>query len=195
MTERQDDTPKPTGRLQLLAIATVFFGPLFFAMWLYFSGGGFQPEGRTNRGALLEPIVNLVDELPDSALHGIRERSWVLLYENTGECGDACRASLYTLRQSRLMLGREMDRVLRVFLHGDSAPDTVFLDSEHKGLVAIRDESLDTYLDKKKPVELGESGYYLIDPNGNLVMYFDPGLDPGDMVDDIKRLLKLSRIG
>jgi hypothetical protein len=35
----------------------------------------------------------------------------------------------------------------------------------------------------------------LIDPLGNLVMYFQPDLDPSQMVDDIKRLLKLSRIG
>mgnify|MGYP003626061973 FL=1 len=34
-----------------------------------------------------------------------------------------------------------------------------------------------------------------MDPLGNLVMYFEPGLDPGKMVEDIKRLLKLSSIG
>ena len=40
-----------------------------------------------------------------------------------------------------------------------------------------------------------DGGYYLVDPHGNLVMYFGPDIDPRDMVDDIKRLLKLSRIG
>ena len=34
-----------------------------------------------------------------------------------------------------------------------------------------------------------------MDPLGNLVMYFEPETDPRDMVEDIKRLLKLSRIG
>ena len=46
-----------------------------------------------------------------------------------------------------------------------------------------------------KPTELPAGGYYLIDPLGNLVMYFRPDMNPSDMVDDIKRLLRLSRIG
>ena len=32
-----------------------------------------------------------------------------------------------------------------------------------------------------------------MDPLGNLVMYFEPEIDPSDMVEDIKRLLKLSQ--
>jgi hypothetical protein len=35
------------------------------------------------------------------------------------------------------MLGKEMDRLIRVFLHGDSAPDTVLLADEHEGLVTL----------------------------------------------------------
>ncbi len=93
------------------------------------------------------------------------------------------------------MLGKEMDRVRRIFLHGETLPDTVFLADEHQGLVSLRDESLSELLNQKKPNELAAGGYYLIDPHGNLVMYFHPDLDPGDMIDDIKRLLKLSRIG
>ena len=50
-------------------------------------------------------------------------------------------------------------------------------------------------LTTKRPAELPDGGYYLVDPLGNLVMYFRPDMDPSEMVDDIKRLLKLSRIG
>ncbi len=195
MTEPVAASRKPSGRWQLAVIAAVFFGPLLFAGWLYYKGELIQPQGRTNHGALLEPIVNLVDEVPESPLHAVRERNWVLLYSNANECDSGCEQALYTVRQSRLMLGREMERLTRVFLHGDSAPDTVFLDSEHTGLVTIQDEVLAAFLDNKKPGELREGGYYLVDPRGNLVMYFEPGLEPGDMVEDIKRLLKLSRIG
>ena len=99
------------------------------------------------------------------------------------------------MRQSRLMLGKEMDRIRRVFLHGHSPPDTVFLADEHQGLITIEDSRLDSLLKNKKPAELPAGGYFLIDPLGNLVMYFRPDIDPSDMVDDIKRLLKLSRIG
>jgi len=190
-----DQSRQRSGRLQLLLVAAVFLGPLLFAAWMYYGGDSVQPEGRTNHGALLEPIANLADELPGSAIHPHYQQSWVLLYSYDTACDTACRDGLYKLRQSRLMLGKEMDRLTRVFLHGNTPPDTVFLAEEHAGLVTIEDGRLTRLLVNKKPADLPANGYYLIDPLGNLVMYFRADLDPSEMVDDVKRLLKLSRIG
>ena len=183
------------GRLQLALMSLVFFGPLILAAWLYFSGSGLTPEGRTNHGALLEPIVSIDDALPGSAVIEHGDGRWLLVYANEGACGEECEFALYTLRQSRLMLGKEMDRLERVFLHGDTAPDTVFLAEQHAGLISISDSGLSGLLQNKKPAELAAGGFYLVDPLGNLVMYFHPGIEPSDMVEDIKRLLKHSRIG
>ena len=191
MTNRAD----PKGRLQLVLLAAIFFGPLLFAAWLYFSGQGLQPEGRVNHGALLEPIVAIADAVPESAIFSHNIGHWLLVYSNTGDCDDACRDALYTMRQSRLMLGKEMDRVKRVFLHGDSAPDTVFLADEHQGLISLQDGALAALLDDKRPESLAAVGYFLVDPISNLVVYFPPDIEPSNMVDDLKRLLKLSRIG
>ena len=190
-----DPARQRTGRLQLLLVAAVFLGPLLVAAWMYYGGGSVQPQGRTNHGALLQPIANLAEELPGSAVHAHYQQSWVLLYSQDASCDATCRNALYKLRQSRLMLGKEMDRLTRVFLHGNTPPDTVFLAEEHAGLVTIKDGSLTRLLNNKKPVDLPAKGYYLIDPHGNLVMYFRPDLEPSEMVDDLKRLLKLSRIG
>ena len=190
-----NETPKGRGRIQLLLIAAVFLGPLVLATWMYFAGQGMAPEGRSNHGALLQPIVGLTDALPDSPLHEYNEGHWVLLYANEGACDEACEFSLYTLRQSRLMLGREMDRLVRVFLHGDTAPDTVLMADGHEGLVTLQDSGLMDLLEKNKPATLDTGGYYLVDPLGNLVMYFQPDIDPQAMVEDIKHLLELSRIG
>jgi len=200
-------------RAQMLLIASVFFGPLAVATWMYYSGA-FLPEGRTNHGALLEPIVNVVVEVPSSAVGKQGDGYWVLIYANDGECTEVCRQALYTLRQSQKMLGKEMDRLKRVFLHGVSSPDTVFLADEHAGLtvlrdddlsallnnkkpatLSLRDDDLSALLNNKKPATLSSGGYFLMDPLGNLVMYFEPETDPSDMVGDIKRLLNLSRIG
>ena len=65
MTKRKD----PAGRLQLFLISLVFFGPLILAAWLYFSGEGWRPAGRTNHGELLEPLVNIGEVLPGAAIH------------------------------------------------------------------------------------------------------------------------------
>ncbi len=183
------------GRLQLALLSLVFFGPLILAAWLYFSGSGLTPEGRTNHGALLEPIVSIRESLPGTSVIERGDGRWLLVHVNEGACDEECEFALYTLRQSRLMLGKEMDRLERVFLHGDTAPDTVLLAEQHAGLISATDSDLSALLRNKKPAELPAGGFYLVDPLGNLVMYFHPDIDPSDMVDDIKRLLKHSRIG
>jgi hypothetical protein len=189
------DAGKPSGRLQLLLVAAVFIVPLLLATWLYYRGGSLQPQARANHGALLEPIVDVDDVLADSDILTLHEDRWLLVYPHQGACEEECRDGLYSIRQMRLMLGREMDRVTRVFLHGDIAPDTVFLGSEHEGLVALEDGELSALLAARRPPAEPEGGYYLVDPQGNLVMYFAPTLAPRDIVADLKRLLKLSHIG
>lgn len=190
-----NDDMRRKGRLQFLFIALVFLGPLMAAAWLYFSGGDYAPEGRSNHGTLLEPVVNLRDALPDHSTASLLYGDWLLIYAHPGECGATCRDALYTLRQSRLMLGKEMDRVARVFLHGDTPPDTVFIETAHAGLITLAEPDLMGLLENKKPADLPGGGYYLVDPLGNLVMYFEPDIDPYDMVDDIGHLLQLSQIG
>lgn len=189
------DAGRRSGRRQLLLVGAAFLGPLAIAAWLYFSGGSLQPEGRSNHGVLLEPIVNIGEVLPGSAVAPHHDKAWVLVYSSGAACDDTCREALYTHRQARLMLGKEMDRVRRVFLHGATPPDTVFLAEEHPGLITIEDSGLEDLLNNKRPTDVPAGGYYLIDPLGNLVMYFRPDLDPADMVDDVKHLLRLSRIG
>ncbi|MDJ0813404.1 MAG: hypothetical protein QNJ23_06735 [Woeseiaceae bacterium] len=190
-----NETPRKSGRLQLLLMAAVFFGPLLVAAWLYYGDGAMQPAGRSNHGVLLDPFVGLDDELPGSAVAEHYDQTWVLLHMNIAGCNEPCREALYTYRQVRLMLGKEMERVQRVFLHGETPPDTLFLAEEHPGLITIEDSGLAGLLSKKRPADVPAGGYFLIDPHGNLVMYFHPGLDPAEMVDDIKHLLRLSRIG
>lgn len=181
--------------IQLALIALLFAGPLIVAFWLYYGAESLHPSGRTNHGVLLNPIIDL-DELASNPAWAEAARDhWVLLYLDTGACTGPCRGALHILRQSRLMLGRDMDRLVRVFLHGESPPDRVFIEEQHRGLVTFQDRALERELDRIRPPGLEAGGYYLVDPLGNLVMYFPPDIVPGDMVDDIEHLLELSRIG
>jgi len=182
-----------------LLIAVLFIGPLLVAAWLYYAGEDWQPAARSNHGLLLEPIVNL-NELPGAvsltSLTGdASDGHWVLLYVSRNGCDSSCETALYRLRQARLMLGNDMHRVIRVFLHGDAAPDRVFLDENHPGLITTNEAGLGELLDARRPAGTAPGGLYLVDPLGNLVMYFPAALDPGQMVDDIEHLLELSRIG
>lgn len=187
------------GRLKLGLIALVFLMPLALAAWLYYEGAGLQPEGRTNAGRLLEPIVNVDEALEATTLaeltDGRSEGHWLLVYRNAGPCGEDCEAALYRMRQSRLMLGNDMSRLVRVFLHGDIRPDTVLFETGQEGLVITSNGGLGGILDRKRPDDLAPGGLFLIDPLGNLVMYFAADLPPDDMVEDIEHLFELSRIG
>ena len=194
MNENKPES-KPSGaRLPIAIIALVFFGPLIAATWMYFSGA-LTPSGRSNYGVLLEPVVNIRDIMPETSLLSLADGQWMLLYANEAECGEPCREGLYRHRQVRLMLGRERQRVVRVFLHGDSPPDTVFLQGEHPGLKTTSDNDLARLLERKRPQDALPGGIYLVDPLFNLVMYFPPDLDPRELVDDVEHLLELSRIG
>ena len=182
------------GRLQISIIALVFFGPLILATWMY-TTGRLTPADSTNSGALIEPVINIGEALPDSSALAMTEAPWRLVYMNEGTCDDDCTAALYRLRQVRLMLGNDMDRVDRLFLHGESLPDKVLLDEQHRGLITISDMGLGRLLQERRPKALLPGGIYLVDPLNNLIMYFSPDIEPGDMVDDLKHLLELSRIG
>jgi hypothetical protein len=94
------------------------------------------------------------------------------------------------------MLGNDMSRVVRVLLHGADAPDTLLvLEQEYAGLIALQDSASRQLLMDVHPRGTSADGYYLVDPLGNLVMYFPLDIEPRDLVDDIEHLLKLSRIG
>lgn len=188
-------TTPEVGRGKLLLVAAIFVGPLLLAAILYLGGYGASQGPGTNHGVLLEPISHLPDFVSEPDVAGIAGGGWLLVYINTGPCDEACREALYRLRQSRLMLANEMERVTRLFLHGEQGPDTVFLSEQHKGLKTIRSNGLGELMVSKRPAQYAGGGFYLIDPLGNLVMYFPPELNPRDMVEDLKHLLELSRIG
>lgn len=195
-----------TKRLQLLGLIFLFVGPLTVAAWLYYGDSGWRPGGSTSHGDLMQPAV----PLPDVALRGpdgsaldtdALRGKWTLVYVGAGSCPDACKEALYNLRQVRLALGKEMDRVQRLFLYDGACCDADFFAAQHPDLLLATadDEARETLLavfpvfDGVAPEAAGRS--YLVDPLGNLMMSYSATTEPKGVLKDLKRLLRLSHIG
>ena len=192
-----DEKQVRQGRLQFMLVAALFLGPLVVAMVLYYSDLDWRPSGYSNHGELLLPVANVVDPLASEATAAAVRGSWSLVYVAGGECGadSVCRERLYAARQIRLMLGKDMDRLQRVFLLAGQELDSAYLAAEQAGLVVLQDEELAGALLASRPATGAADGFYLLDPLGNLVIYFAPDTNPRDVVSDIKHLLSLSHIG
>jgi cytochrome oxidase Cu insertion factor (SCO1/SenC/PrrC family) len=196
-------------RRLLIGLALMFFAPLGVAFYLYYGHGTWHPGGRVNAGDLIvppRPLPSLALPLQSSGEtdSDFLRRKWTLLYVERGTCSQACQKRLYQTRQVRLALDRDMDRVQRVFIADGDCCDFQVLHEQHPDLIAVRmSPAAAPLLALLPPRGTGdESGgdanarrIYLIDPLGNLMMSYAPGAKPKGMLEDMKRLLRLSQIG
>jgi hypothetical protein len=186
------------GRRTLLLLAVVFLGPMAVAMALYYTGFAWRPQGSTAHGILYQPPRPLPDAdltpigaAPDrSRLHG----KWTLIYVGPGPCDPACRTALVEMRQVRRALGRDLDRVQRLYLVTGGEADSQYLQAEHPGIAIIADGpdggNIGRIVGASQPGDI-----FLADPLGNLVMRYPAGTGMKGMHADLKRLLKLSTVG
>lgn len=186
----------------LIGVALIFFAPLGLSFYLYY-GKDWHPGGRVNAGELIEPprplpavvlpLLSGGDTQPQ-----LLKGKWTLLYWQHGRCDDECAKRLYDTRQVRLALDREMNRVQRVFVGDDDCCEMKELQAAHPDLIIIRASSADEPLLALLPTPAGalnSQRVYLVDPLGNVMMFYGPGLKSKGMLEDLKRLLRLSSIG
>lgn len=192
-------------RMKMIAVIACFAVPYGIANFYFSSvkqGGVFASKAN---GVLIEPAVPMGEftqaAIGDSSpLDQERLRGqWTLVYFQSGECDEACAERLYFSRQVRVMLGREMYRVRRLYV-GDTELSSA-IKQEHIQLLHAGADIDSEGLGSKVRSAVGEAvfdaldQFYLIDPLGNLVMHFPSDLPAKSMLKDLKTLLKASRIG
>ena len=191
----QADEQRRRGRRVALLILALSAAPTV-AAWLAFFV--WPPQSRTNYGELIEPRPLSDPEmrrLDGNAfrLSQLRGR-WLLLQVDSGSCGEACRRKLVYMRQARLALGKDAERLERVWLLDDAAEPPPGLLREHEGLNVVR--AVGGSFLAELPGSGSPPGYiYVVDPRGTLMLRFPGELDPRRMLKDLARLLKASRIG
>jgi len=182
-------------------LAALFLLPLAISFFLYYATP-WRPAGHVNHGVLIRPprplpLVTLPQVAPgEGPAREIPLRGrWSLVYVGDGACDRACRESLYAMRQTRLALNNDMTRIARVFLATGGCCDRVFLAHEHPGLnVLDAGGSAAAPLLAEFPADR-EHTLFVVDPLGNLMMSYDARRDPHGLLDDLKKLLRLSQIG
>ncbi len=188
------------GRRIFLLIAALFLVPVIVVFGLYY-GGIWRPAGSSAKGELIHPARPLeisglrhADGKPAGA--DVFQAKWTLLYIGDGACDEACRTALTYGRQTRIAVGKDMDRVHRVFLTTGNCCDQQYLVTEQPGLVALDASSPEAQkLLAQFPGDQARS-LYIVDPLGNLMMRHDATqVINKDLLGDLKKLLKLSHIG
>jgi len=197
MTEQAPDTRRPRGQLKLLAIIAVVLGPIL-AAWLMATTGVGIPHTQTNHSALVEPQLTVQDwqlEL-DQVGYGA---PWRLLVTAPGECTEACLALVHEARQINVATGREADRVEHVLALGQavSAELNAQLARDYPQLQQIP-LSPAAYRDSLSAhPEAWQQGpqLWVVDPLGRVVLHRDPANPGKALLEDLRHLLKVSKVG
>ena len=186
-------------RLLLVLLALVFFGPVGLSFWMYY-GAHFHTAKRVAHGELLEPARPLAEAslgTPAGAPTNARflRGKWSLLLVVGGRCAEACAKDRATLRNVRLAMDRERDRVQRVLLGASPCCAATEVKAEPDLIVAWVDSAAGRTLLEPFPAVAEAGRIYVVDPLGNLVMSYPAGSEPKGLIKDLEKLLRLSHIG
>jgi cytochrome oxidase Cu insertion factor (SCO1/SenC/PrrC family) len=190
-----DPARRQRARRTLALLALVCAAPVVASYVAYY---WLRPDARTNYGELLTP--GPVPEIEVTLLDGARFRlsglqgRWVLLMTAGASCDASCQRKLYATRQARTIQGREQDRIVRVLLRPDGAPQPAAeLEAAHPGMVFVRGDPRQW---EALPGRGGADAYvYLVDPHGNLILRYPAEPDIRKLAKDLERLLRASSIG
>ena len=197
----QSSTREPNtvaGRWKMLAVLLVCAAPVVASYFTYYV---VRPEGRRNFGELIEPQR----PLPPLATRTLDGRSgtltalknqWLLISVAGGACDVRCEQNLYFQRQLRESLGKEKERVDRVWLVADDAPvrDALLPALASSAVLRVAPAELAQWLEPAAGKRL-EDHLYLVDPIGNLMMRFPADMDTAAAAKakrDLERLLRAS---
>jgi hypothetical protein len=189
--------PRRAGRLKMLLVLLVCASPVIASYFAYFV---VRPEGRANYGALIDPPRPLPRALPLRTPEGRAVEpgelvgQWLLVAVGPAECAGACERRLFLQRQLREMLGRDRDRVDKVWFvtdGGTPAPALRAGAESGPGLWILQADpgALARWLTPAAGHALADH-LYLVDPHGAWMMRFPAEADPAKVKRDLDRLLR-----
>ena len=187
------------GRLKMLLVLLVCAAPVVASYFTYYV---IRPQGRSNYAELIEPQRPLPESLPLSDLQGQPVKAeqlkgqWLLVVVDSGACHADCERHLFVQRQLREMLGKDRDRVDKVWLVTDDAPVKPALVEALKNPVPVQAlrvprDALAQWLEPAQGHAL-EQHLFIVDPLGHWMMRANADPDPAKLKRDLEKLLRAS---
>lgn len=189
------------GRWKMIAIFALCAAPVIAS---YFTFYVVRPEGRANYSELVSPPRPLpgATELPLVDLRGAAvepaslKGQWLLVVVGASACDKQCEELLVLQRQLRETLGKERDRVDKVWFVTDDAALRADLAAATSAGVPVSilrapRDALARWLTPEAGHSL-EQHMYVVDPMGQWMMRVPANPDPSKLKRDIDRLLRAS---
>ncbi|WP_225783709.1 hypothetical protein [Xenophilus sp. Marseille-Q4582] len=186
------------GRWKMLAVLLCCAAPVIASYFTYYV---IRPEGRSVFGQLIDPqrpVPPLPARTPAGETVNLQslKGQWLLVAVADAACDALCEQQLYLQRQLREVVGREKDRIDRVWLVTDDAPVPDRLANGLHGATVLRvpREALAQWLQPEAGHTLAEH-LFVVDPMGNWMMRYPARMDmkaAGKAKRDIDRLLRAS---
>ena len=187
------------GRLKMLAVLAVCAAPVIASYLTYFV---IRPEGRSNYSELIVPTREMPTTLPLKDLAGqpvtatSLRGQWLLVVVSGAACNATCEKLLYLQRQLRETLGREKERVDKLWLITDDGmprPEVLQAISPDPSATVLRvpRAALNAWLAPSMSQTL-DAHLYLVDPMGQWMMRTPVDPEPAKLKRDLERLLRAS---
>lgn len=188
-----------SGRWKMTLILLACAAPVIASYFTYYV---IRPEGRSNYGTLIQPARVLPDALPMTDLDGravapvTLRGQWLLVVVGPGGCDANCEQRLFMQRQFREMLGRERDRVDKVWLVTDDAPVAPALRAtlaagDPVQVLRVPQQAVARWLEPEAGQAL-DAHLYVVDPMGAWMMRMPRDPQPAKVKRDLERLLRAS---
>ncbi|MDO6747561.1 hypothetical protein [Gilvimarinus sp. 1_MG-2023] len=194
---------KRRGQIQAVLLMLVVALPMVAAYTIYHTGWG-MPQGTVNKGVLLQPpqlLSELTPRLSDGAEWDIKseEKRWRYVIPGHAQCDSICMENLYLTRQVHIRLNEKARRVERIYLllDDDLSPELAeHIAQEHPKLRVMQvantefNSALAATNFADNSVKAGR--YFLMDQEGYLMMAYHRDDQGGELLKDIKKMLKTS---
>ena len=188
-------------QIKLLMVISIFIIPFVISYFLLEKYDSNQEWQTTNYGNFVNPALSINNIKIKSSGDNIANTNslngkWTLIQFAHKECLKDCLETTYLLRQINTALGKDMNRVQRLLISDSKIsiellmkfqklyPKLLVVNGSTNALYNILSDILKT-----------DTVVLLTDPTGNVILTYKKSFEGKKLLKDLKKLLKLSRIG